>query len=84
MNLDATDKSLYSPLYLRAASGFGLKVFINSGANINAKTAIGQTALDLASGKAHLEPVLHLLESGATTHEGVALNQNNIYIQQTV
>jgi ankyrin repeat protein len=71
-SLDAKDNSLCTPLHLRAASGFGLRRFIDSGADVNATTASGKTALDLASERAHWEPVLDLLGSGATTYTGGA------------
>lgn len=71
-DLDAKDNALCTPLHLRAASGFGLRRFINSGADVNETTASGKTALDLASELAHWEPVLDLLGSGATAYTGGA------------
>ena len=50
---DAKDNALCTPLHLRAVSGFGLRRFIESGADVNAMTASGKTALDLASELAH-------------------------------
>ena len=61
---------------LRTACGHGLadavKLLINSGADVNAKTKVGQTALLAAVEYGHAEVVKQLLEKGAAVNKRAA------------